>query len=250
MPFTFSHPALILPLTYLPRRFYSFTGLVAGSLMPDFEYFFRLKLQSHFSHTFMGLFAFNLPVGVLLAYIFHSLVRDALIDNLPDYFRKHLWQFKEQDWAAYFRKNWIVVIVSVLVGAASHIFWDSFTHEDTLFVRLVPVLLGEVTLAGINFPLYRVVQHVSTIIGGALLLYALKTQPQEKELAAYTKQSVTYWLTVAAVAVFVLLLRFIGGLHYSSYSHIIASLLGGGLWGVLIASVFYNRAVARSYKTQ
>ncbi|WP_240482010.1 DUF4184 family protein [Flavobacterium psychrophilum] len=39
MPFTFSHPAIILPLRYLPRQWFSLTGLIIGSLTPDFEYF-------------------------------------------------------------------------------------------------------------------------------------------------------------------------------------------------------------------
>jgi hypothetical protein len=30
MPFTFSHPAIVLPLTFLPRQWFSFTGLVIG----------------------------------------------------------------------------------------------------------------------------------------------------------------------------------------------------------------------------
>ena len=39
MPFTFSYPAIVLPLTYLPRRWFSLTGLIIGSLTPDFEDF-------------------------------------------------------------------------------------------------------------------------------------------------------------------------------------------------------------------
>ncbi|WP_113654854.1 DUF4184 family protein, partial [Pedobacter namyangjuensis] len=30
MPFTFSHPAIVLPLTYLPKKWFSLTGLVIG----------------------------------------------------------------------------------------------------------------------------------------------------------------------------------------------------------------------------
>ena len=41
MPFTFSHPAAVLPLRLLPRHWFSLTGLVIGSMVPDFEYFLR-----------------------------------------------------------------------------------------------------------------------------------------------------------------------------------------------------------------
>lgn len=51
MPFTFSHPSIVLPLTYLPKKWISLTGIVIGSLTPDFEYFLRMKIQSTYSHT-------------------------------------------------------------------------------------------------------------------------------------------------------------------------------------------------------
>ena len=84
MPFTFSHPAIVLPLTYLPKRLYSLTGLVIGSLTPDFEYFIRMKVQSNYSHTPAGIFWFNVPLGFLLAIIYHNLMRNCLISNLPN----------------------------------------------------------------------------------------------------------------------------------------------------------------------
>jgi hypothetical protein len=55
MPFTFSHPAIILPLAYLPKKWYSMTGLVIGSLVPDFEYFLRMSMAGYHSHTIAGL---------------------------------------------------------------------------------------------------------------------------------------------------------------------------------------------------
>jgi hypothetical protein len=51
MPFTFSHPALILPLTRLPKRWVSATGLVIGSIVPDFEKFLKMNDGNTYSHT-------------------------------------------------------------------------------------------------------------------------------------------------------------------------------------------------------
>ena len=39
MPFTFSHPAIVLPLTFLRRQWFSLTGLAVGSLTRDVKYF-------------------------------------------------------------------------------------------------------------------------------------------------------------------------------------------------------------------
>jgi hypothetical protein len=83
MPFTFSHPALILRLTRLPKRWVSATGLVLGSIIPDLEKFLKMNDGNTFSHTFPGMFWFDLPLAILLSFVFHRAVRDSLIDNLP-----------------------------------------------------------------------------------------------------------------------------------------------------------------------
>lgn len=86
MPFTFSHPAIVLPLAFLPKKIISITGLIIGSLTPDFEYFIRMKLSSEYSHTISGVFLFDLPLGIILTFLFHGIVRNKLIDNLPRFF--------------------------------------------------------------------------------------------------------------------------------------------------------------------
>ena len=105
MPFTFSHPAIVLPLKFLPKRWFSLTALVIGSLTPDFEYFIRMKVQSDFSHTFLGIFWFYLPLGILLAFIFHNTVRNSLFDNIPMSLKSRLNRFNEFNWNRYFMSN-------------------------------------------------------------------------------------------------------------------------------------------------
>lgn len=139
MPFTFSHPAIVLPFAIFPKRFFSLTGLVIGSMIPDFEYFLRMKLQSNYSHTLKGIFWFDLPLAILVSFIFHNLVKKEFIDNLPLFFKSRFFAFKAFDWNAYFIKNWWVVCISILIGTLSHLFWDSFTHHGGYFVNEFPV---------------------------------------------------------------------------------------------------------------
>ncbi|WP_434297574.1 DUF4184 family protein [Clostridium sporogenes] len=42
MPFTFSHPAIVLHLEKKWNKYFSFTALILGSMSPDFEYFIYL----------------------------------------------------------------------------------------------------------------------------------------------------------------------------------------------------------------
>jgi hypothetical protein len=102
MPFTFSHAAIVLPLRLLPKKWFSLTALVIGSLTPDFEYFIRMKVQSNFSHTILGVFWFDLPFGILLAFLFHNIVRNSLFENLPLPLRSRFIAFNKFNWNRYF----------------------------------------------------------------------------------------------------------------------------------------------------
>ncbi len=138
MPFTFSHPAAILPLAYLPKRWISLTGLIIGSMIPDFEYFIRMKPFSQYSHTILGVFWFDLPLAILIAFIFHNLVKNSLFNNSPAFLQVRLADYKNLDWNNYFRKNWLIVIISILIGTFSHLLWDSFTHETVFLSKNAP----------------------------------------------------------------------------------------------------------------
>ena|ERR1035437_3493274 len=97
MPFTFSHPALVLPIAYFPRKFYSLTGLVVGSMIPDFEYFLRMSTEGKYGHTLPGILWFDLPLALLVALIYHQVVRNLLIDNLHKILYIRLLSFKQWD---------------------------------------------------------------------------------------------------------------------------------------------------------
>ena len=181
MPFTFAHPALVMPLAGLSHRYRSVTGLVMGSMVPDFEYFIRMKIHSSSSHTFLGVFEFDLPLGLLLTFLYHYAVRDPLLYHMPIFFKARFASFRNFSWFEYFIQHWGVVILSLLVGIASHLLWDSFTHRLGFFVQHFPVFKNGIDLLGITFPVYRVVQHVSTFVGFAvliLIIMRLKPDPE------------------------------------------------------------------------
>ena len=83
MPFTLAHPAIVLPLKYLPKKWISMTGLIAGSVMPDFESLLRMYSDKQLTHSWPGFFYFGLPLGILLTFLFHNIVRNPLIVNFP-----------------------------------------------------------------------------------------------------------------------------------------------------------------------
>ena len=232
MPFTFSHPAIVLPLTFLPRQWISLTGLVIGSLTPDFEYFLRMRIMSNYSHTIDGLFWFDLPLGLLLSFIFHNIVRDSLFDNLPSILKSRFSVFKKFEWNAHFKRNWIVVIISILIGAASHIFWDSFTHEHGYFVQTIPALQNSLDFLGRQIPILKILQHSSTLLGVLVIAYAIYKLPSnniEKE-----KKNLKYWAIFAGLTLTIIAARLLSGLELKQYGNVIVTTISAGLISLTI----------------
>ena len=232
MPFTFSHPAIVLPLTKYSGRQFSLTGLIIGSMTPDFEYFFRMKIQSNYSHTIGGLFYFDLPVGILIAFVFHNIIRKPLYENLPKTFRNRLENFKNFKWTEYFRKHYLVVIISTLLGATTHLFWDSFTHIYGYSVQIFLVLQDTFNLAGHEIPIYKLLQHLSTLLGGLVIIYTFFHLPtnssNEKPI------NIKYWISFLVVTIFIIGLRLFFGID----KNFLGQLFGTSVNAVLIALIF------------
>ena len=180
MPFTFSHPAAILPVTLLPKKYYSLTGLVVGSIAPDFTYFIRVHTENLYGHTIHGLFLFDLPMGLLIALAYHQLVRNSLSDYAPGWIRSRIIPFKKFDWLQYQSANWIIVIISVLFGSATHLLWDSFTHENGYFVHIFHFLQKGINAFGFNMQLCKILQYLSTVFGGLVIVAAFLHLPEYK----------------------------------------------------------------------
>jgi len=235
MPFTFSHPAIVLPLAKASNRWFSLTGLVVGSIAPDFEYFIRMKVLSTYSHTLLGLIWFNIPVGLAVAFAFHGIVRNRLIDNLPSFLAYRFSPFKSLDWIYYYQHNRIKVISSILIGAVSHIAWDSFTHETGMMVETIAFLRASVLVAGKDIQLFKLLQHVSSFTGALAILLAVLTLPV---LPFKKRANPLYWIIVAIIAAFVLSLRVASGLDPRLYGHMIVTGISGFMIGVIVASIF------------
>jgi len=241
MPFTFSHPAIVLPATILPKRFYSLTGLIIGSMTPDFEYFIRMKGLSIYSHNLPGILWFDLPLGILLAFIYHGIVRDAFIANLPNVLKVRLSKFCRFNWMEYAKKNWLVVIISLVVGAASHIFWDNFTHDNGFFVKYLPILQHHIWIHGFPVPIYFLCQHLSTVIGGILVLYYIFQLPKDEQYKS--SFDVNYWVIICVISLIIIVFKILTGFNYRSFDQSIVTLIASGLISLTVTSWLFRNKV-------
>ena len=203
MPFTLSHPAILLP--FLKNKKLSATALIIGSMSPDFEYFFRMKMQSEISHTFWGIFLIDFPLGFIVMFAFHEIIN-----------------------------NFLTVVISFFLGAVSHIFWDSMTHWDGYLVQRVSFLNLEL----FSIPLYKIAQHLSSIIGLAYILgYAYNLPSDNKELRVI---NLNYWYLTFLFAVFAIAVRFYFGTELDKIGNAIVSVLSPMIFAVTLVGFFFR----------
>ena len=237
MPFTFVHPAAVLPLAGRTGRYLSLIGLLLGSTMPDFEYFARVQMGSIYGHTWLGLLIWNLPVGLLVAWVYLRWVHTSLVYHMPAAIAQRVGAWLRPAVPASLT-GWMVLAYSIIIGAATHIAWDSFTHGGHMTGQVIPALSQEITLGGFTFPRYKILQQISTLIGGIALLAFVWRLPKVDSIASASRSSlIRYWSIVVASAVTMLTIKFYMGLTLIEYGTVAVSIISGGLIGLLIASL-------------
>ncbi len=168
MPWTFSHPAAVLPLKRFCPRPLSFPGLLAGSIMPDLGYYLGQFGLARLAHTVLGGVFVCVPTGLILLIVLASL-REPLLFLLPRRHRDVVGHILPTADRLTLRTLGILS-ASIVIGAWSHIAWDAFTHDGRWGQVQLP-WLGDTawTLGGEAIPVYAVLQHASTLIGALVL---------------------------------------------------------------------------------
>lgn len=182
MPFTPAHAVAALPLrnTRLDTA-----SLVIGCMSPDFEYFLRLSPTGSFGHTFAGAVVLDLPLSILVLWLYQNYVRDALQQIAP-----RLFPFQNKPVAAWTHDSQRVgiIAVSVLAGVFTHIVWDSFTHPSFWPYEHIAMLHTKLQTVIGHIEVYKLLQYLSTLIGMLILAFLWwrwvthKKRPEKKRL--------------------------------------------------------------------
>lgn len=187
MPYAVAHPLAVIPLARALGRRGVASALVLGSVIPDAWYLVP-GIDRAFSHNASGLLLFCLPAGLLAYLVFHAVAKEPLLQLLPQGLASRVRAFA---CAGLPRASWPTVCASLLLGAATHLAWDAFTHRGRLS-RAWPFLTEDVL---------AVLQHGSTLVGGALLAWWLVRKLREAQpVAAEVLPAPTRTAIVAALA--------------------------------------------------
>jgi hypothetical protein len=167
MPFTLSHAAAALPFR---RTRLVMSALVVGCCAPDFVYFLEVGSHSGFGHTLAGLLALDLPFGLAVLWLFHQYAKQPLAALLPDRARRRL-DLAPRTFTIGSFSQIAVVALSIVVGATTHIIWDSFTHEHSWVAVHWSFLRREVQLPLFGSrPWCDILQYISSVLGIVVIL--------------------------------------------------------------------------------
>lgn len=182
MPFTISHAAAVLPIHRLGDQRLPLTALMIGSMAPDFGYFLAHQASRELTHGFLGLFIFALPVGLAVWLFYVAFLEKATITLLSD-----RWHTRFAHTEAITPALILRAAIAILLGAVTHLLWDSFTHRGTFATDAVPALLG--ATPGFSWlPIYHLLHGLSSVVGLVILARwanHLHTQPARSRIRPY-----------------------------------------------------------------
>lgn len=204
MPWTFAHAAAVVPFRRWCPRHLSFFGLAIGSMTPDLGYYLSQYEIATFAHTLPGL-AVCLPAGLLLILVIWYL-RELLVVLLPQPHRHALQVAFAATAGDISWRRAVVLSVSVVLGAVTHIVWDSFTHGTGLPVAHSGLLRLEVLrISASSVPAYALFQHVSTVLGILVLAWVYRSWLRDCRSAGDSPSgggdALRWWILVAIAAI-------------------------------------------------
>jgi len=242
MPFTVSHVAAVLPVVGRSGRLPA-AALVIGSMAPDYPWFLTRGRTAGLSHSLLGIVTVDLAVGLLAVALWRLGAQAPVRDLAPRGVGERLPQpaglaVRDLPWAA----------LGVVLGALTHVVWDSFTHAGRWGVEVVPWLHTE----HLGLPGYTWAQYASGLLGLLVLAtWSLRrlgaAVPDDTGLRSTPHDRRGAWCLVAAgaaVGALAGLLRATG----STESLVLGVVTFGGTGlavGVVLACALWQARVAR-----
>ena len=231
VPFTLAHAAAAIPFR---RMRLVPSALIVGTFAPDCEYFVRLGPSGGYGHTHFGAVLVSLPLGLLVLLLFHALVKAPAFALLPQALHDRLLLERFRFGGT---SRFALILVSLMVGIATHIGWDNFTHRNLWLYWHWPLLQQSVHVAGIgSIPVYKGLQHLSTVGGLLILLIWFRqwhrtTQPvhQAQLPRLTTAQKLVFSVAILAIAMALALVRAAYGARHPYEGHVLRTFAGDAI---------------------
>ena len=202
MPFTVAHAAAALPLRKLNLVWSAF---LVGSMAPDFPYVIGTIKYRSLGHEFPGVLLFTLPASFVVLWLFHIAIKRPVAGLLPigvqERLSGQLGEFKFGGMARF-----PAIAFSIILGIATHLVWDSFTHPNTWPGRHWAWLHSWIDLPVAGWtPLSMILQYGSTLIGlfalGVWVLLWYGNTAPDTDMASRSQIRSRVWLAILMFAI-------------------------------------------------
>ena len=185
MPFTVSHAAAVLLFRRLKLVWSAF---IIGSMAPDFPYIIGNTEYRFVGHRLPGVVVFTIPASLAALWLYHNVIKRPMIGLLPGGVQARLRAQVREDFQFGGDGRFLAIMVSTVLGIATHVTWDAFTHAYTWPWRHFAWLRIHVPVPFVGLkPLYGVLQYASTVVGILALaiwvwLWYARSAPQQQPL--------------------------------------------------------------------
>lgn len=141
------------------------SALVMGCFAPDFPNLLSLSPDKSYGHTFPGMFLLDLPLAFVALWLFHTLIKKPMLTFLPDGFRRRL-RTSVTSFSFWPSKRLSLIILSILVGTATHLVWDAFTHNTSWIYQNWTFLRRSIELPVTGeMQMYKLLEYGSSAFG-------------------------------------------------------------------------------------
>lgn len=149
-------------------------------MVPDLPLFFPFVAKYSSTHSLAGLIVACLPLGLACCVVYELFIHHAVVAIMPTWIQHR----RMRPATALNVKRLPNLGLAVVIGAATHVCWDSFTHADRWGSELFPALNDPaMTIFGSAIPWFRVLQYGSTVVLlPVLVLWLWKTLQEEEPL--------------------------------------------------------------------
>lgn len=166
MPFTVSHAAAVLPFRKLNLVWSAF---IIGTMAPDFPYVIGNDMYRGFGHRLPGIVWFTIPAALFALWMFHNVIKRPIVGMLPIGMQLRL-QRELRPFPFDGAKRFTSIVVSIMIGIATHVVWDSLTHSHTWAYYHLSWLRAWVHVPFIGvMPVAAAMQYGSSVFGLAAL---------------------------------------------------------------------------------
>lgn len=150
MPYTLAHPGFVLPLKKIKPEWFSTSGLVFGSIAPDFDIILRFtNPRMHiFQYTISEILFFILPIAVCSSVYFNLIIKPILLQYAPPSLKNSLSKYYALTVFKNTTNTWLKLITSSLLAIIIHLFLDLFSHYDAGIFKINAMYLYQSLIAG------------------------------------------------------------------------------------------------------